>query len=82
MAALPGTGHLLTNYAHGYVSLTVMGLINLLFTVITPLYAWWLVDEALGGMQALGIVIVVATLAMVVIQPSEQPADDVSGRPS
>ncbi|MBC8364937.1 MAG: DMT family transporter [Actinobacteria bacterium] len=81
MAAIPGTGHLLTNYAHAHVTLTVMGLINLLFTVITPLYAWWLVDEALGGVQALGIVVVVVTLAMVVTRPTERPAG-VPGYPS
>ena len=75
MAAIPGTGHLLTNYAHAHVTLTMMGLINLLFTVITPLYAWWLVDEALGGVQALGIVVVVATLAVVVTRPTAQPTE-------
>ncbi len=75
MAAIPGTGHLLTNYAHAHVTLTVMGLINLLFTVITPLYAWWLVDEALGGVQALGIVVVVATLAVVVTRPTARPTE-------
>jgi|TARA_B100000929_G_scaffold127071_2_gene100736 drug/metabolite transporter (DMT)-like permease len=75
MAAIPGTGHLLTNYAHAHVTLTVMGLINLLFTVITPLYAWWLVDEALGGVQALGIAVVVATLAVVVTRPTAQPTE-------
>ena len=75
MAALPGTGHLLTNYAHAHVTLTVMGLINLLFTVIVPLYAWWLLDEAIGGVQALGIAVVMATLAMVVTRPAERPVD-------
>ncbi|MEO2114473.1 MAG: DMT family transporter, partial [Acidimicrobiales bacterium] len=75
MAALPGTGHLLTNYAHAHVTLTVMGLINLLFTVIAPLYAWWLLDEAIGGVQALGIAVVMATLAMVVTRPAERPVD-------
>ncbi|HBM55379.1 MAG TPA: hypothetical protein DD388_02035 [Acidimicrobiaceae bacterium] len=75
MAALPGTGHLLINYAHAHVALTVMGLINLLFTVIVPLYAWWLLDEAIGGVQALGIAVVMATLAMVVTRPAERPVD-------
>ena len=74
MAAIPGTGHLLVNYAHAHVSLGLMGLINLLFTVITPLYAWWLIDEPLGGMQALGIAVVLACLAMVVTRPVEAPA--------
>ena len=71
MAAIPGTGHLLTNYAHAHVSLPVMGLIGLLFTAIAPLYAWWLVGEEVGGLQAMGMAVVVAALAVVVTRPIE-----------
>ena len=69
MAVIPGTGHLLTNFAHAHVSLPVMGLIGLLFTAIAPLYAWWLVGEELGGLQAVGMAVVVAALAVVVTRP-------------
>ncbi|MEE2769139.1 MAG: DMT family transporter [Actinomycetota bacterium] len=72
MVFLPGTGHLLTNYAHAYVPLALMGLINLLFVALVPLYAWWLVGEALGGLQAVGVGLLIATLAMVVTRPVEQ----------
>ncbi len=72
MAAIPGTGHLLTNFAHAHVTLPVMGLVNLLFTAVAPLYAWWLVGEALGGLQAVGMAIVVAALAVVVTRPAGQ----------
>ena len=71
MAALPGTGHLLTNYAHGHTTLTMMSLINLLFTAVAPLYAWWLVGERIGGLQAVGLGIVMAALAFVVTRPVE-----------
>ena len=71
MAVIPGTGHLLTNFAHAHVSLPVMGLIGLLFTVIAPLYAWWLVGEEVGGLQAAGMAVVVAALAVVVTRPIE-----------
>jgi drug/metabolite transporter (DMT)-like permease len=74
MAVLPGSGHLLINYAHAHVSLAVMGLINLLFTVVAPLYAWWLVDERIGGLQAVGMAVVVAALAAVVTRPVEASA--------
>jgi drug/metabolite transporter (DMT)-like permease len=37
MAIIPGTGHLLTNFAHGHVTLTQMSLISLLFTAVAPL---------------------------------------------
>lgn len=69
MAVLPGTGHLLTNYAHGHTSLTMMSLINLLFTAVAPLYAWWLVGERIGGLQAVGMGVVMAALAFVVTRP-------------
>ena len=71
MAALPGTGHLLTNYAHGHTTLTMMSLINLLFTAVAPLYAWWLVGECIGGLQAVGLGVVMAALAFVVTRPVE-----------
>lgn len=71
MAAIPGTGHWLTNYAHGQVSLVAMSLINLLFTVVAPLYAWVLVGETVGGWQAAGMGLVLAALTMVVSRPIE-----------
>jgi len=72
MAVVPGTGHLLTNFAHAHVSLPVMGLIGLLFTAIAPLYAWWLIGEKIGGLQAVGMAVVVAALAVVITRPVDQ----------
>lgn len=69
MALLPGTGHLLINYAHAHVPLALMGLLNLLWVALVPFYAWWLVGEALGGLQAAGVGLVIATLAVVVSRP-------------
>jgi len=39
---------------------------------LVPFYAWWLVGETLGGLQAVGVGLVIATLAMVVARPVEQ----------
>jgi len=69
MAVLPGTGHLLTNFAHGHVTLTQMSLIQLLFTAVAPLYAWWLVGERVVGQQAVGMAVVMTALAFVVTRP-------------
>ncbi len=71
MAALPGTGHLLVNVAHGYTTLTMVSLVNLSFTAVAPLYAWWLVGEEIGGVQALGMALVVVALGFVVTRPVE-----------
>ena len=68
MALIPGTGHLLTNFAHGHTSLILVGLLNLGMTVMAPLYAWWLLGERIGGMQAVGTGIVIGSLAMVALK--------------
>ena len=72
ISLIPGTGHLLQNFAHGHVSLVLMGLINLLAVAIVPLYAWWLLAEKPGLVQLVGIAIVVGTLAMVVSRPTRE----------
>lgn len=72
MAVLPGTGHLLTNFAHGYASLTMVSLINLGMTGIAPLYAWWLIGEQIGGLEAVGMGLLVVALGFVVSRPVEQ----------
>jgi drug/metabolite transporter (DMT)-like permease len=71
MAILPGTGHLLTNFAHGHVTLTQMSLINLLFTAVAPLYAWWLIGERIAGQQGVGMAVVLIALSFVVTRPVE-----------
>lgn len=65
MAFIPGTGHFLTNFAHGHISLTLVGLLNLGFTVTAPLYTWWFLGERIGGTQAVGTGIVIGSLAMI-----------------
>ena len=72
ISLIPGTGHLLQNFAHGHVSLVLMGLINLLAVAIVPLYAWWLLEEKPGLVQLVGIAIVIGTLAMVVSRPTRE----------
>jgi drug/metabolite transporter (DMT)-like permease len=66
MVLIPGTGHALTNYAHGYVPMTVMSLIALLAPVFSALYAWVLIDEHLGWVQIAGMAVVLVALAIVV----------------
>ena len=66
MALIPGAGHFLINFAHGHVSLTLVGLMNLGMTSLAPLYAWWFLGEAIGGMQAIGTGIVIVSLGLIV----------------
>ena len=79
MALIPGTGHFLTNVAHGHASLTLVGLMNLGMTSLAPLYAWWILGEAIGGMQAIGTGIVIISLALIVTTaPQEHPPESVN----
>jgi drug/metabolite transporter (DMT)-like permease len=66
MVLLPGTGHLLTNYAFAHVPLVVPSVMNLFVPVGATLLAWLLVDERLVAVQVAGIVTVVGALALMI----------------
>lgn len=70
MAMVPGTGHLLLNYAHAHVDLSEIGLINVLFNVLVPLYAWWFISESITGLTGLGVGIAVGAVAILVTRPA------------
>jgi drug/metabolite transporter (DMT)-like permease len=66
MVAIPGTGHLLTNFAHGYVRLAIVSVLTLLVPVCSALLAWAVLDEPLVWLQGLGMVVTVGALAVMV----------------
>jgi drug/metabolite transporter (DMT)-like permease len=66
MVAIPGTGHLLTNHAHGYVRLAIVSVLTLLVPVCSALLAWAVLDEPLVWLQGIGMVVTVGALAVMV----------------
>src|SRR2546423_1724103 len=66
MVALPGSGHLLMNWAHAYVPLTVTSLLTLTTPIIAALGAAVVVGEPLLLVQAVGMAVVIVGLAVVV----------------
>jgi drug/metabolite transporter (DMT)-like permease len=70
MVALPGTGHLLLNYAHEYVRLSLLGLLTLLNPVVSTLLAWLLLDERLVLVQIAGMAVVIGALGVMVTDSS------------
>ena len=63
---LPGSGHLLINWAHAHTTITLSSLLTLLMPVIsTAAGAWWL-DQAVNRTQVIGIGIVLLSLAVVI----------------
>lgn len=63
-----GVGHLLLNWAHGHVELAVVSLLTLAVPVVAVVSAALFLDEAFGWVQAAGMVIVLASLAVVALQ--------------
>lgn len=63
---LPGTGHLLTNYAMAHIPLIVPAVLNLFVPAGSTLLAWLLVDERLVAVQVAGVVVVVSALAVMI----------------
>jgi drug/metabolite transporter (DMT)-like permease len=63
---LPGTGHLLTNYALAHIPLIVPAVLNLFVPAGSTLLAWLLVDERLVSVQVAGVVVVVGALAVMI----------------
>ena len=63
---IPGTGHFLMNWAHLHVTLSLTGILMLAIPVLSTLGAWLVLDQALGFVQGLGMVVVLASLVLVV----------------
>lgn len=81
LAFLGGSGYLLLTVANGFTSLTMVSLISLGYIAGVPLFAWWLVGEAVSGAQAVGIVVVLVALFGVVTRPVEVVAPS-AGKPA
>jgi drug/metabolite transporter (DMT)-like permease len=74
MVCLPGSGHLLMNYAHAHVRLSLMGVITVLAPASSALLAWLLLDEDLVAVQVVGIAIAIVALALMMTTTRPFPA--------
>jgi drug/metabolite transporter (DMT)-like permease len=66
LVALPGTGHLLTNYSFPHLPLIVPSVLTLFVPVGSTITAALFLDEPLVGLQIVGIVVVVLSLAIMI----------------
>jgi drug/metabolite transporter (DMT)-like permease len=73
MVTLPGSGHLLMNYAHGHVRLSLLGVVTVLAPAFSTVLAWALLDESLVLVQVAGIAVAVFALAILVRTPRPLP---------
>jgi drug/metabolite transporter (DMT)-like permease len=67
VVTLPGSGHVLVNWAHNHTTITTTSLLTLLMPVISAAAGVWWLDQHIDGLQALGIGIVLAALVFVIL---------------
>ena len=67
MAVTAGGAHLTVNYSHRYVSLRAITLMNMVAPALAVLWAWFLFDEYLGGLQWLGVPLVVFSVLAAIL---------------
>jgi drug/metabolite transporter (DMT)-like permease len=72
LAVGPGAGHLSMNWAHGHTRLALVSLLTLLSPVVSAVGGALVLDEPVGGWQAVGIGVVLIALAVVVVRANRQ----------
>lgn len=71
LLAVPGTGHLLMNWAHNHVRLVIASMLTLAIPVLSTIGAVAFLDEEVNGVQILGMAITLVALAVVVRREAE-----------
>jgi len=74
LAIGPGAGHLTMNWAHAHTKLALASLLTLLSPVVSAVGGALLLDEPVGAWQAVGMAVVLASLAIVVVNANRQIA--------
>ncbi|MFV0315646.1 MAG: DMT family transporter [Microthrixaceae bacterium] len=72
VVVVPGTGHVLMNWAHGHTTLMLSSLATLTMPVVSTIGAALFLDQSVTALQVLGIVIVMVVLAYVVVGDSRE----------
>ncbi len=72
VVALPGTGHIIMNWAHAHTTLMTTSLATLAMPVISTVAAVIFLGQEISGLQVLGIAMVLVTLGFVVVGDSRE----------
>jgi len=81
IVVVPGSGHILINWAHAHTTLVMSSLITLAMPAIATASAAIFLDQAVDGAQIAGIALVMAALAAVIIWDSATTADTTEPAP-
>ena len=79
---LPGTGHIVINWAHAHTTLMLSSLATLAMPVISTVAALVFLGQEVTSVQVAGIVVVLVTLAVVVIGDSHEMRRDAAVAPA
>lgn len=72
---VPGSGHILMNWAHAHTTLVLTSLITLAMPVISTITAAMFLDQTVSAIQVLGISLVLAALSGVIILDAKTAAE-------
>ena len=78
LVLVPGVGHTLVNWCHAHTPMVLLSLLFLLNPVVATALAALFLDEPVNGYQIAGMVVVVASLAVVVVRLQRRGAAQVS----
>lgn len=79
IVAIPGSGHLLMNWAHNHTTLLLSSLVTLAIPVVSTASAALFLGQVVTAVQVMGIALVLASLAVVIAADARQvPAVKVS----
>ena len=74
-----GVGHLLVNWAHEHIDLSVMSLLTLAVPVVAVISAAVFLDESIVWQQVVGMAVVLVALGVVALQTTRAaPAPEVA----
>lgn len=73
IVALPGSGHILINWAHGHTTLVLTSLVTLAMPVLSTVSAAIFLDQRVVAIQVAGIAVVLASLAVVILGDARAP---------
>lgn len=73
IVAVPGSGHILINWAHAHTTLVLTSLITLAMPVLSTTSAAVFLDQKVVASQMIGIAVVLASLAVVILGDARAP---------
>jgi drug/metabolite transporter (DMT)-like permease len=76
LLAVPGTGHMLMNWAHPRVRLAISSMLTLAVPVLTTAGGVVFLDQSVGAVQVVGIAVVLGALSMVIRREAQLMGTD------